>query len=646
MLEEVLERELCPSIEILFVDEAQDLTPLQYTLTQLWSEQTVNTTYAGDSDQAIFRFSGSVPEVFRDLEHGWLKHLDQSYRVPPAVHDYGERIIVQAKNRENTTYKPDSRYTKGKVDVVDQPDLSLPGIHMILCRCNYQIPQWIEFLINQDLMWYNPYRPENLYWNPKRTKSWRAIETFFEIFSGKEVSTVRFQLMVEKMIAKDNIRRGMKKTILEMPDNGRVDLFDLAILGFEDNFVEKGDQRPLLEVFRLTGKIVPLIERLLILKKRNKNIFSAKPNTIVGTVHCSPGDEKISTAWHGDVTIKNLNPHIHKLLSYSKKMNRLMRGHTNAGDGFSFEISNRKYSGELITISTKKSITRVTPDHRIVAKFTDKFIDKYVLYLMRRKNWWRIGICVSARKPYRSAGIGARLATEQAEDGWILGIYNTRKEALIAECKTQTIYGITGLTFEINNKCRKFTTQEVHAVHEDLKNDSNLKVKKIFKDFGLNKNYPLYTRSSPKNDVTKRNLRSAFETIAANLISHYMKIPVPTDNFLNRVPWNNKPDFLPVLIKKNHYQGKVYSLNVHPHQCYISGGAIVHNSVKGGEADYVWFDTSISPKIRDSIDRDKRSAYDEVRVAYVAATRAKQTLGLVRSVQNFSSCWNPLLPKP
>ncbi|MBT8489902.1 MAG: UvrD-helicase domain-containing protein, partial [Deltaproteobacteria bacterium] len=67
MLEQVLERELIPSIRILFVDEAQDLTPLQYAIIKKWSTNTVSTIYAGDSDQCIFRFSGSVPEAFIDL---------------------------------------------------------------------------------------------------------------------------------------------------------------------------------------------------------------------------------------------------------------------------------------------------------------------------------------------------------------------------------------------------------------------------------------------------------------------------------------------------------------------------------------------------------------------------------------------------
>jgi len=288
MLEQVLERELSPNIEILFVDEAQDLTPLQYGLTRLWSESTINTTYGGDSDQCVFRWSGSVPEEFINLKHGWKSHLDQSYRVPPVIHKYGEQVIKQARNREVTTYKPDRRYTNGKVIVTMEPDLSLPGTHMIICRCNFQIPRWISFLIKNRTIWHNPYRPTDLYWNPAKTRTWLAIQAYLDLFAGKEVSEKRFKVMVDKMIAKNNIKRGFKHKILNEEFKHPIDIFDLSVLGFEEDFINNGDKKPVTEVLRLTGKTVTLIEQLLSL---DKEIFLKTPKVTIGTIHSVKGGE-------------------------------------------------------------------------------------------------------------------------------------------------------------------------------------------------------------------------------------------------------------------------------------------------------------------------------------------------------------------
>jgi superfamily I DNA/RNA helicase len=55
------------------------------------------------------------------------------------------------------------------------------------------------------------------------------------------------------------------------------------------------------------------------------------------------------------------------------------------------------------------------------------------------------------------------------------------------------------------------------------------------------------------------------------------------------------------------------------------------HSVKGGEADHVWIDTELPPLILSEMQKDIRASYDEARVAYVAVTRARKTVGLLRS---------------
>jgi DNA helicase II / ATP-dependent DNA helicase PcrA len=63
------------------------------------------------------------------------------------------------------------------------------------------------------------------------------------------------------------------------------------------------------------------------------------------------------------------------------------------------------------------------------------------------------------------------------------------------------------------------------------------------------------------------------------------------------------------------------------------------HSVKGGEADHVWVDTSSSPNILRAIHESEDSFHDEVRLAYVAATRARTTLGLLHPYGPASPVW-------
>lgn len=289
MLEQVLAQYLLPDIDILFVDEAQDLTPLQIALMTMWSESVDQTIYAGDSDQAVFRFAGTVPEAFIDLEHNWSHHLAQSYRVPRAVHDYAEQIINMAKNREVTTYDPVSsdmaEYKgEGRVYKCISPDMSLEGTHMILCRCKYQIKRWIEILIKNGIIWHNPYRPEDLTWNPMGTQSWIAARAYYDIMKGRDVKAKDFKKMVARL-KPGFAKRGMKKDIKEWSGKGNVDLFNLASLGFTDEFIDH--IRPVNEVIKLTDRIGSILKRAPSIE----DMLFKTPRVVVGTIHSVKGGE-------------------------------------------------------------------------------------------------------------------------------------------------------------------------------------------------------------------------------------------------------------------------------------------------------------------------------------------------------------------
>jgi len=56
-----------PAAKVLIVDEAQDLSPLQWKMVHKLSDSIGTTYIAGDDDQAIFRWAGADVEKFIDL---------------------------------------------------------------------------------------------------------------------------------------------------------------------------------------------------------------------------------------------------------------------------------------------------------------------------------------------------------------------------------------------------------------------------------------------------------------------------------------------------------------------------------------------------------------------------------------------------
>lgn len=81
-----------------YVDEAQDLNPLQYdVLVTLLGDRT-DLTLVGDPAQAIYGFNGSDPRFLRDVENYFpgveIVRLDTNHRCTPEIVDTGLRILA------------------------------------------------------------------------------------------------------------------------------------------------------------------------------------------------------------------------------------------------------------------------------------------------------------------------------------------------------------------------------------------------------------------------------------------------------------------------------------------------------------------------------------------------------------------------
>lgn len=98
------------SVDTLFIDEAQDLSPVQWRTIDWWlSHGYVRNVYAaGDDDQAIFGWAGAdVNEYKRRIRTvGSQEVLRQSRRCPRVVHDLAMRLVNQLPDRVPKGWNP------------------------------------------------------------------------------------------------------------------------------------------------------------------------------------------------------------------------------------------------------------------------------------------------------------------------------------------------------------------------------------------------------------------------------------------------------------------------------------------------------------------------------------------------------------
>jgi DNA helicase-2/ATP-dependent DNA helicase PcrA len=140
LLEDFIKQENKPSFEVLFIDEAQDLSLIQWEMVRsLWSKAK-KTYIAGDDDQAIFKWAGADVDHFIALkeEVDDVQTLKQSYRIPGGpIHELSQHIINKVQNRFSKDYQP--RLEQGilrRYSDITQVDLS-EGNWLVLSSANH-----------------------------------------------------------------------------------------------------------------------------------------------------------------------------------------------------------------------------------------------------------------------------------------------------------------------------------------------------------------------------------------------------------------------------------------------------------------------------------------------------------------------------
>jgi superfamily I DNA/RNA helicase len=94
-----------PELDLLIVDEAQDLTPLQWDMVAKMAANSAFTYYAGDDDQAVHRWTGVDLKLFLNASPN-KRVLTQSYRMPIAVHKLSQQIVKRISYRQQKEFKP------------------------------------------------------------------------------------------------------------------------------------------------------------------------------------------------------------------------------------------------------------------------------------------------------------------------------------------------------------------------------------------------------------------------------------------------------------------------------------------------------------------------------------------------------------
>lgn len=131
-----------PELDYLFIDEAQDLSTLQWYFVNKLAENSKNIIIAGDDKQSINEFAGADVDTFLHLP-GKVEVLEQSYRIPKQVFDLANKVMkkyMKKYRKEGSVWKP--REEEGSVNRCSSLPLEqicTEDSWLILTRSTYQL---------------------------------------------------------------------------------------------------------------------------------------------------------------------------------------------------------------------------------------------------------------------------------------------------------------------------------------------------------------------------------------------------------------------------------------------------------------------------------------------------------------------------
>lgn len=319
LIEQALEGEGDPlSVDVLFVDEAQDLSKLEMALALEWGSHSRELVTVGDPDQNLYEWRGSHPSAFTDPPAASERTLAQSYRVPAAVHSYAVSWIEQVSNRPPIEYLPTSE--EGAVTSRPEVDWRRPdnmlrtiveadGSTMVLASCSYMLQPTITMLREARIPFHNPYRPTAGAWNPMRSAARvRALLRGPGAWTWDDLRRALEPLDARQAKLSHGIKAHVEGTCQERVVGGASRAEEIVPIGFLVGMFKDDSAAAAFGAGDLDWWESCLLERFrsslsLPLAAARDGKIDAEPKVIIGTIHSVKGGEADSVIVFPDLSM-------------------------------------------------------------------------------------------------------------------------------------------------------------------------------------------------------------------------------------------------------------------------------------------------------------------------------------------------------
>ena len=283
MIENFIAEGQGPRLEVLIVDEAQDLAPLQWRMVhEVLKPRAKRIYFAGDDDQCIYSWMGVNVRDFLNASDNKMV-LDKSYRLPRNIYNIADALINRVVVRQPKVWSPVSE--AGQVvwhhDIMDLNFNS--GEWLILARTNYIANKIATDLKDQG----------HLFW--REGSGWSispnvltGIEVWLKLCKGLTTTATELKTL-STLLKSDIVTKSGRKKLATLDNEMPYVLEDI-----KENFTTSDlKQKPWHEVLKVAER-----ERIYIssVRRRGEKILTDKPRIKISTIHKAKGGEADNVA--------------------------------------------------------------------------------------------------------------------------------------------------------------------------------------------------------------------------------------------------------------------------------------------------------------------------------------------------------------
>ena len=278
---------ICPPFKLAFLDESQDLSPLQWDIAHAIDKKSERMYCAGDDDQAIYRWAGADVDHFINLPGG-SEVLSQSYRVPGAVHRLAETIVNRIHHRFPKKYNPRKEEgTVQRISDIRAIDMS-EGSWLVMAQANYMLTDLASELKSMGYLFER---------NGARSISnslSTAVNSWERVRKGGLIHVASARIIYKYMSSNGaRIKRGKKRIVGKDDDLLSFEMLveNHGLLATEDMpWFDAMDKIPLNDTLYITA----------LLRRGEK--FNAVPRIKLSTIHGTKGGEAENVVLITDLT--------------------------------------------------------------------------------------------------------------------------------------------------------------------------------------------------------------------------------------------------------------------------------------------------------------------------------------------------------